>query len=1113
MDLTKYNSKDMIEKLVSDIVNARRENSLVCVIGAGVSISQGYPDWNHYVLELINYWSSNLQNLVKKPETLATKVERTDILFLESLNSSAQSNKRKVDFVNFIVKKYCDTGDPEKTEIIYQNCYLECEKFIFSETEPLFHENATLNELVKLNAAFLTTNYDEEIENAYQSILGRNPQVIPDAYSINGHLTSKMVIHLHGLPSENSSRVISSSKSYTDLYLKPNDVGKRIKEFFSGKKNPTIIYVGCSMEEDEVLTLLEFNGLNVNHYALMKYDDSSQVRQENEAHNSIIRSYYSKEQNVQFIWYGNHYSDLAGFSAELAKSVHTSELSFLPNPDELERVLLSDRSKTDFLESLDGALRTESYYVVNSIFEKYADLSKELEVRNIGYTSDSLLFKKHIVASSMFIDYWKCVERVFSFLGSDFREKIISEIKEMREWDTETVKVLFEIVLQYVDKNSASRVEQLNEILGKFLNREYFDDNITNQDIRCLWLCHQVKHSQQVFVTDIYSDKIAFDFNQNTLPYFEEALNSLQERASYMSFSSLLENTVVKSLDQLIQAEKLTYEGQRIFPDSFYKNILIQRILMNLDLQNNLDSEVLECVQKNLNVEDRNLGSNVIKFARKHDISINNSFRYIDDDYKVSMMNPVREQAFFNVQPIENTQQVDELIQNLTETPHEKSVSVGTNFVDIGVKGQCEELESVLNTEEQWKKYKAQNFDFLRKLIGNEDLLKKYISVVVNMMHSALENGYDAKDVSEVLLRKLPQTGLPMFTVSNEDLFSTMIQQADENKESVIYQLLFNEVDPMTLAKPSKLRDTDFIDLASFINSESGIYYSLIKKIEAHSKNVITGTYKSELLKGIDQQDEEYRCYLKGMFAMICEGDPEIISRSGFVGFSHNYQLNLNKKWPDKFKNVVSDLLNSQIDNNEVVVNTTMTMLVSLRPEDYEKSESSRSVNNIKSAVLRQLIDFFIKRKDAVEYNTSEWIQWFIENYSESVNTVISNLLRELANITVSRGEQLLNIINMGDIPTDEKINTYTFSYIPDFDKLGREHLALIGDCLKVVFAKNLLSINASTINQITKILSKLSSKGLNANIFAILNAAEHVLPPDDITSLRKDFNYKDDNH
>jgi len=218
MKINKHNSNGIIDKFIEDVTNARQTSSLICVIGAGVSISQGYPDWTHYVQGLIDYWRFNLKTLTSDTETLLSKVELSDTLFLEWLRDAGLSNKRKVDLVNFIVKKYCKSSNPKKSLDIYNKHYLDCERYIFSEAEPLVHENVILNELVKLGNVFVTTNYDEEVEKSYRTVLGMVPSTISDVKSIPDSLSSGMVLHLHGDPAIQGSTVISSSESYTNLY-------------------------------------------------------------------------------------------------------------------------------------------------------------------------------------------------------------------------------------------------------------------------------------------------------------------------------------------------------------------------------------------------------------------------------------------------------------------------------------------------------------------------------------------------------------------------------------------------------------------------------------------------------------------------------------------------------------------------------------------------------------------------------------------------------------------------------------------------------------------------------------------------------------------------------
>ncbi|UDM32154.1 SIR2 family protein [Lentilactobacillus laojiaonis] len=1104
MNLSKYNSKDTIIKLTNDIVNARREGSLICVVGAGVSISQGYPNWNDYVQELIDYWSSSLKTITDNSDTLINRVDRNDVLFLRSLNDSSQSNKRKVDLVNFIVKKYCDTGNNRKTEELYKYYYLECEKFIFSEEEPLLHENLILNELVKLNSSFITTNYDEEIENSYRSILGRSPRVIPDAFSIEDNVAFNTVIHLHGLPSNNLSRVISSSKSYTDLYLKENRVRNSIKKIFLDKKNPVIIYVGCSMEEDEVLNLLQFNELNIQYYALMKYDDNGYIPEEIKFHNSVIQDYYIQEQNVNFIWYGNDYSDLPVFVSDLSKSVHDLEMSFLPNPDELEKVLLSGENKENFIKLLNEAIDSKSYYVIDSIFKKYKELPQEVEIRNIEYTAESLLFDNHTAIKPYFIEYWKCIEKIFPLLSSKFKEKIIYEIKSIGIVDNiHFIKIIFNIVSQYVDELSENRVSNLNEILDKMLNITYIDNEIQDQDIRCLWLSHQVNFTKNGYLYYRLSDDISFDFNQDTLHYFEKEMKDFQQNKKNASMSYLLEDTIVKNLSWLIKSGKITYDKQQIFPDSFYEIILVQRILISIDLENNLNSEILDRLIEKIDINNSYLGSNIIKFSEKHNLIPKDSFYYIDDDYVVTPMSIVKEQAFFNVQPIKNDQQVNDLVTKLREESVEKDIEIGDSFVNIGFTGQYGKLESVLNNKSQWENYRNQNIKFIENLINDEFLFENYFSVIVDMLYFALENEYDVQYISDLFLKKLSGNKQLAFTISNEDLFLKMIQKAQNDKNAKIYNFLFN-IDPSDLEIPNILDNYN-----SFLNSKSGIYYYLVKEIEKKYKNVISDKNKLHLKNYIkEQKNYNYRCYLKGMFATEFEDDKEIITSSGFMGFSHNYRIYLGeKKWSEKYKNVVNELLKSEIDDFQAIINNvTVIMLTSLNPEYNQEVKKNKHMNSIKSSVFIQLIKFFLKQEDSGNYNASEWIEWFINNYSGTVNTAVSNLLRDLSNISIERGNQLINIINNVKITKDEKVNQYIFSYIPGIDEVNTEQLILIGNCIKTIFSRNLLLVNETVIIQISNILERLLDAGLKDNISKILNEAKNVISQDEMDKLMSEF-------
>ena len=61
---TKINSSAEYNNFIDVLASTKEDNALVCFLGAGTSISQGYKDWNGYVQDLIQYWKTHLQDLL-----------------------------------------------------------------------------------------------------------------------------------------------------------------------------------------------------------------------------------------------------------------------------------------------------------------------------------------------------------------------------------------------------------------------------------------------------------------------------------------------------------------------------------------------------------------------------------------------------------------------------------------------------------------------------------------------------------------------------------------------------------------------------------------------------------------------------------------------------------------------------------------------------------------------------------------------------------------------------------------------------------------------------------------------------------------------------------------
>ncbi|PKI04776.1 hypothetical protein CW744_09140 [Staphylococcus xylosus] len=63
---------------MKNIYNVEKEQTLIFFIGVGVSISQGYPDRNMHVYELLQFCKSHLVNIVQDDRTNRSQIDRND---------------------------------------------------------------------------------------------------------------------------------------------------------------------------------------------------------------------------------------------------------------------------------------------------------------------------------------------------------------------------------------------------------------------------------------------------------------------------------------------------------------------------------------------------------------------------------------------------------------------------------------------------------------------------------------------------------------------------------------------------------------------------------------------------------------------------------------------------------------------------------------------------------------------------------------------------------------------------------------------------------------------------------------------------------------------------
>ncbi|HDJ7829495.1 TPA: SIR2 family protein, partial [Staphylococcus aureus] len=143
-------------------------------------------------------------------------------------------------------------------------------KFFFHDMPPLNFDNRILRELTKLKANFITTNYDKNIEQNLERQGRNNINISKDYSELPSNLTYPSVIHIHGTPNSKPEYFVSSASSYNSIYLEENANVELVRTLFKKERNYTMIFIGCSLEEEEVMNLLRKKVNNIKLYALMK---------------------------------------------------------------------------------------------------------------------------------------------------------------------------------------------------------------------------------------------------------------------------------------------------------------------------------------------------------------------------------------------------------------------------------------------------------------------------------------------------------------------------------------------------------------------------------------------------------------------------------------------------------------------------------------------------------------------------------------------------------------------------------------------------------------------------------------------------------------------------
>lgn len=1024
------------ENLIDDVTEAIKKFNLVIFIGAGVSIAQGYPNWNNYIEHLIKYWQGQVLS-VSGEKSLG----REHHIVFDLISKSSISNKRKVDLVNYELKKVFNE-DFEKRR-------LDFEKGYFKNLLPYSLVNQTVESLASLNAIFITSNYDYEIENHIKR-LKNDVVTINDLNEFtknkNGRLRFGDVLHIHGTPDCDVKYFVSSSTDYSKTYLKNRGNFENLVTWFKETK-PTVLFIGAGLEEDEILSLLCEDSKN---YALMKSENTGNQRAD-EHYRDLVEEFFSSENHTQIIWYGDKFEDLPAFVkklvADINKKMGTHDLynnwNNLLNPSLLQE---------EYNKNLDSISNDFKY--LSSILDKI--------IENDNNQLDQLMLNAllrgetlTVIKKSFVLAFWKFIAKNIEMLSDNNWEVIYKIISE--GYQNYFIDDVF-FVYNYAKENKISSFtnNKLNE-LRKIISRdEDIVNSSFNKDSTLLgyWIASTFEQQNRDLYLEEDSD-IEVNLSTECVNKLTSILNNSEvPRYNYYSINYQLEEYGnVKFIYKLMKSRRLFIEEKEFLEsgsEDLLSTKLIQKLLVQLDNETNLDLEFIRRLIDKIDFSDIHFGEELNTFIKEH--------RSIIREKNIE----IPEKPYRNwISSLEGgfVSQFSYLTQeNLVEYDESKVLEILVN-AEKEQRGSSILEEKTINETENFLITVLKESNEISNKVSNllknhiDDLFPKYKRLYVNVISSPEIEENFRNIVREKYLKKFNKES---FDSNDRKFFEYHIKQQNTDLD------IFKELLSINVNKLSTLRDAnEQLDMFHYINSEMGIYLQCL--ISLFNQNP---EYTPQIIQKIDSVDDfAYKELAQGILLYVYDWRVINITYHTFLGFSYSHSV-IDTEVVSIFKDVVKNILKEKIKDNQVL---DRIYLVALDSVDPTIDSFSLSKNN-----YGQMINIIFTEDYEFRYS-KEWLRELFQhssrvNYLETISNLFhrEDLKKDQLYLFIKELDKIIGNYSF-------KLSLHRIKY--NLNRENNKYFYLIRDFFLVLLKHDKLENDIFYFETVKDILPQLSSK------------------------------------
>lgn len=986
----RYYSETDFNNLVNEIATGIDESNLVIFVGAGVSRNQGYPNWDDYVKYLSNYWQFHLH------EVATVDVVGEQIGIFDTILESKVTNKRKIDLIHRVIKDAVDDDDDKFNEE-----KLKFENYYFEGIKPSAPENEILNELVKLDAYFITSNYDFEIERHLDRIKQpyseRGINSLDEFSPDNREFYLNRVLHIHGTTKGNPEYFVNSSSDYSKLYLQENISLNKLKEWFQRKKS-VMLFLGSSMEEEEILSLLIPESKS---FALMMANKG-----ETPAYRKVVENFFKADHQVTVFWYGDNYKDLPQVIKKIVSAVNEKieqskdredwhKLRSLSTDDQEHRELLKEYK--DNIRFLDDVYNTED----DGVAEKL--LRNSMSIPN---------FESSVVRLRSF---WKLLTKSQDLLEQneiDFIIKLFEET-DFPIFFTEAFEVYSKLKNnEYIDQEDLDKIN--NNICKQ--NDFTYSDFSNDRDLMGDWLLLKLEEhdsSRHSIVFD--SDKKSINIRQEQV---SKIVSSLDEDFAYRyeSFKGLLSTNDINNLiyNTIKNGNFLLDEKDILqnFPEEFLKHLLFQRILVNIDNEKSISKDLVYKLIGKIDFTSKTFGKELNRFTEVHGNDIQQQgFQYLPeykDGFGPVIVGSVTEKSFIDEKQVMSMDE-EELVSFLTVSTNEYVPTSENPFVEKTFNATSDFILSKIKQEDEVSKKLKEIF-----LDKGEKLLSHYKKVFVE---GSIGDEYD-DDLSKAFKATyLKNANLDHFTYDDKKFFNYYFKKEGEVDPEIIDCFLRTNVNKLS-HKYAFLNEErgEVVEINDFINTEQGLFLDLL--IELGKKIGITSEIR-EIINKIEF--EEFKQFVEGALLIEENIDEQIekITMNTFQGYSYRWR-GLDEIVGTKFVLAVKEILKKGQANNGNEHNLFVISVNNIDPTRVEVNWEQINFGRMIEIILHN------KRKFAYE---EKWLKEILVNGIEG-RYVEDILWREKDEVVKEKFEMSLQCIieNAEDYPSLVQIDL-----LPDY--------------------------------------------------------------------------------